>query len=343
MLFKLEYNVRGLPLGEAVNWSFDVKHPIEVCFRPYSEEDKQQGHRPDDADAVCQVVLKRKPNAAVTGMFQCLAKDRLPPNSRVPDHCSYIDEDGNIKKDHIVPLFVMPKPFRSFVVDQVQKCLRDVARRAVGVLRWRLAVVGPHSPLSYKSTKWSFEGKTWFPLPMDNKVYIFPATSPFYIDNTARSDIANYVQDGKAEPLGHELYREALEQMAYHPRSALVIGIAALETGLKECLTVLTPDSQWLLENVSSPPVDKILLEYLPQLLSKNKIEDSRACHRKELTKKIKNGLNIRNKIVHGKKVDLGLDTVEEVLSSIRELLWTLDDYKGFHWAQEYISEGAGS
>lgn len=44
---------------------------------------------------------------------------------------------------------------------------------------------------------------------------------------------------------------------------------SALETGIKTHISKLSPDTEWLLENLPSPPIDKIFKNYIPLLYEK--------------------------------------------------------------------------
>src|SRR2546422_3448400 len=69
-----------------------------------------------------------------------------------------------------------------------------------------------------------------------------------------------------AVPLGHELLREAFRNQRDNTRSAVVMAVAAAETAMKELVVTLAPETRWLMENIPSPPLDKIIREYLEQL-----------------------------------------------------------------------------
>jgi len=49
-------------------------------------------------------------------------------------------------------------------------------------------------------------------------------------------------------------------------------------------------------------------------------------------------GVTIRNEIVHGKKANVRVETVEEILNVIRDLLYLLDLYGGHSWAWHHIN-----
>ncbi|HHE9409934.1 TPA: hypothetical protein ACPGZZ_000807 [Haemophilus influenzae] len=78
---------------------------------------------------------------------------------------------------------------------------------------------------------------------------------------------------------------------------------SALETGIKTHISKLSPDTEWLLENLPSPPIDKIFKNYIPLLYEKcgRAIEFQKEL--KSLTKQIKDIIEVRNKIAHTGKL----------------------------------------
>ncbi len=145
------------------------------------------------------------------------------------------------------------------------------------------------------------------------------------------------MQNRQNEPLGHELFREAWGQRKENPRSALVIGIAAAEIGIKQCVSALVPSSQWLVENLPSPPIEKILAEYFPTLPVKNRIND-KVVIPKSIVEKLRKGIQMRNSIIHGKSTSLSFENVTEILTAVENLLHLLDYYCGHTWALKNIT-----
>jgi hypothetical protein len=54
------------------------------------------------------------------------------------------------------------------------------------------------------------------------------------------------VEAGDREPVALQLFREAWELKRSNPRSALAIGIAAAEIGVKDLIASLIPNALWL-------------------------------------------------------------------------------------------------
>jgi hypothetical protein len=141
------------------------------------------------------------------------------------------------------------------------------------------------------------------------------------------------------EPVHHELFREAWHLLSGNSRSSLVIGIAAAEVGLKNLISILLPESEWLLENVQSPPITKIIEEYLPTLPVKNSLHGEVLSLPEETIESIKKGVFARNSIVHKGSAPPNYNSLEEILLSIKDLLWLIDYYAGYDWAIEHLRD----
>ena len=89
------------------------------------------------------------------------------------------------------------------------------------------------------------------------------------IDPSQKVELDQYTMTGISQPLGHELLREAFTTRSKNPRSSLLVTMTALEVGVKEYIADLVPSAEWLAFHVPTPPVVKILAEYLPTLPSR--------------------------------------------------------------------------
>src|SRR4051794_748089 len=95
--------------------------------------------------------------------------------------------------------------------------------------------------------------------------------------------------------------QEAWRLIDSNPRSALVTCISAIETRVKELVSDLVPETEWLLENLPSPPIDKIIRDYLDQLPTRCTPEGKVFRPNKEVITEIKWGIEQRNRLVHGR------------------------------------------
>jgi hypothetical protein len=208
---------------------------------------------------------------------------------------------------------------------------------AAKVIRWRRGIpdydnfIRSGSILGY-----SFDNKIW-----KSCIGQLKLTVEFGLPIQKFTDAEEYsklLKSKIAEPLGHELFCEAWSQRKTSPRSSLVIGIAAAETGFKECTVKLMPDASWLISNSQSPPLYKMLTEYLPTFHAIFLINGKVLSPPENVLKHIKDGITIRNKLVHGNAIDISNDKLENVLRAVRDILYLLDFYSGQKWAVSLIS-----
>jgi hypothetical protein len=210
----------------------------------------------------------------------------------------------------------------------------------VSALRWRCGVSdGPLSPLSDATYEFSIDGAEWRSIPR----YAASARIRFsrarrnLVEDEIQAGVADLLVRGKDEPLGYQLLREALELRKTHPRSALVIGIAAIEVGFKHFVADLVPDAAWLAIEAPSPPLDRMLREYLPKLPVRGKFEGRYALIPQKLINVLGEGMKARNKLAHSGKFLPDADELENLLHTINDLLLLFDCYSGERWALDHI------
>jgi len=334
--FKLEWTIRQLSIPRRVDFSLDGPHCIDVSLRAPTDDEQKLGH--DKANAFCIATSQQDVNADIRAMFDSLNQDKLPPGSKQPETDNHIDQQANIERNYVPPIELMPQSFQSFA-QQVYAELSDHARRTVKVLRWRCAWAGPHNPVSSRGLSWSFDDQIWKWMPGGFRAYgeVVRAGGP--VSSKVHAEIESLVKQGVTEPVGHELFREAWEQRHQNPRSALVIGIAAAEVGFKELVVNLVPQASWLIEELPSPPLIRMLKEYLPELPTRNKIRGSAQPPPPEILKALEVGISLRNKIAHTRAPPPSYEKLEKILLAVKDLLWILDYYNGFDWAFDEIRQ----
>jgi len=206
---------------------------------------------------------------------------------------------------------------------------------ALKIFRWRRGVATMHNIIKYGGNPaFSFDGEKWQICPQAINLGV---TADLPLPKKSLVDECNdLLAEGAKEPLGHELFAEAWSIRQNSPRSSLAIGIAALETGFKECVNKLAPETDWF--NIKSPPIVKMLSDLLPSLSTVLKINGKVLPPPKTILKTLINGVVIRNQIIHGNPQNLRADTLEKVLRAIRDVLYLLDFYGGHLWAERFIS-----
>jgi hypothetical protein len=207
---------------------------------------------------------------------------------------------------------------------------------ALRLIRWRYGMEGPSRPVSAsRGLQWSDDGGEWHVLPVVGRargaLHVAMRLTPERI-----AQIEGMIPTSE-EPFAHSLLREAEELIFTHTASALVIGIAALEVRLKELIGDLAPDAQWLVDNLPSPSLEKLIGEYLPKLPAKVPASGTLTFPASVLAT-IKKGVTLRNQTAHRGHPRLEADTVAEILATVRDLLWLCDYLAGHDWALQHVN-----
>jgi hypothetical protein len=307
---------------------------ITLELRPPIPEEEKKGVR--RWDSVCVATFTPGPPASVVAILESLTVGRMPPRStRDPEKYPDIPDSGEIPPGLSAPAELLPEFFREWI-RKVHRQLHGAKIRTVNVVRWRAALEGPHNPLqSAGSVEWSLDGEHWRGMPGSISARL-GAVSGLTLNPATLAVLEDAIQEGHDEPLGHQLHREAWGQFRSNPRSALVIGIAAAEIGFKRLVADLLPGAGWLIEHVPSPPLVSMLTDYMPILPVRLKLHDQVVIS-PWIVGILKKGVRLRNELAHQGRAPRG-DTVEEVLSAVKDLLWLLDYYAGHEWALAHLS-----
>ena len=194
---------------------------------------------------------------ALVAFLRAFAAGTVPAHYVAPDVLAPID----LTRHALEPSW-MPDELGS-VLGEARERLRNCADSVVGALRWRLGLMGPVRPFRDSSYEWSLDGDTWrefsprlFALLEDSAVRD--------LTGEILADVAELVSTGRSEPLPYTLWREAWELSAQYPRSAVLIGIAALEVGTKRYIASAAPDTEWLVRELQSPPLSDLFHIHFP-------------------------------------------------------------------------------
>lgn len=214
---------------------------------------------------------------------------------------------------------------RALAVEHSEK-----AARTLKIFRWRLGGRSEHRVVGENlAAEWSEDRKQWHPLPAESTVQA-PESTWVAVNLPLRAHVAEMFAAGDEEPVAHELLREAEGNLAANPRSALVLAVAALETGIKAYIATMVPDARWLAFEAPSPPVFKILSEYLPTLESRDAIPIPPPP--KRLRTLVRKAVEARNDLAHKGEVAASLD-LEDLVDGVREILYMFDFFSGREWA----------
>ncbi len=327
--FRRETQADGFFLEEGVeSVRFDVpgEHRPFLVVLPLAKDPKSHRLR-----ALLRAEVEFEPSGAIVDAFASLEDGRLPRDTpRRDDWPDYISDDGVIEDGRLIPELILSNKLQAFF-NSVHNELTRVTHDVFGVLRWRMAIEGPREPsLGGEATWWAEKKQQWLPFPSSTSVKLsVRAISPLRPD--IQADAQRMLDCQHQEPLAHLLLREARGQQAANPRSAVLIGLSALETGVKQFVSGRVPDASWLVEESQAPPIVRMLTEYLPKLLD----SDGASFRPPEgqVLNTLKKGVRLRNRVAHLGYSDFREDTVEDVLDAVESMLWRLDAAAGFSWA----------
>jgi hypothetical protein len=243
----------------------------------------------------------------------------------------------------------LPGDYRDFIV-ALHGNMDRMASEIFNVVRWRMGIVGGPLRLQseWSSMRWHDDSKG--EKVIDEQGFLnrqmiagaftlrMPEMQDADFGEECRSNVEKLIQFQSKQPLYHDLFREAWQNQRDNPRSAVVMGIAAAETGFKTALTDLNPTVTWIVENLQSPPLDRMLRDYMAQLPARNQINGEVRRPPIKVISTIKKGIELRNKLVHGREETVTTDEVREMLEAVRDLLYMLDYYRGHDWAMERLS-----
>ena len=332
MLFKLCYTVNRLDIHSCEHLELNLggQEAIRLVLRSPTDEERSRGHK--SFNAVLDVLSEIEPTKKSLPFFTALIEGRRPPEGQKAKSA----EEMIIREGPLYGLEYYPNPFVS-CVDKVRDKLSKAGYAFVGVLRWRYAQEGPPSPIASRGLFCSNDaGATWHPIPgRYSIVNVTPPHTLFVIQETDVNEIRDLIETG--EPVYHELMREAKELQHSSPRSSVLIAVSAAEVAVKSVIMNKVPKIKWFVDNIPSPPVVKILIQYLPELFPNEK-RFYEAKKEDRLIKTIADAVYIRNKMVHKGNHPLSTEKVSEIIDAVQELLWICDYYSGYHWAELHLN-----
>jgi hypothetical protein len=226
------------------------------------------------------------------------------------------------------------------VLDDTLKDLRSLLKSTIDVFRWRHGLAdGPMNAAQNVEAFCSGDGNRWLKVSLVRRIQIGVGMAfKKSLRDVPPEEIVRLVESGKQEPVAHQLFREAYELSRSNPRSAVAIGMAAAEIGVKDLIATLVPNSHWLVTEMPSPSVVKILREYLPILPVRAHFKDKTLKPPAELITLIRKGIEYRNGLVHAGAALPDWLELGHILRAVNDVLWICKLYAGEEWAGSYVS-----
>lgn len=136
-----------------------------------------------------------------------------------------------------------------------------------------------------------------------------------------------------------------------NPRSSLLIAVAALEVVVKQYISDRVESATWLVNNLPSPDVIKLLRFYLPDLEppgGASPLASKMEPLPEDLWKLLRKRRDQRNDIVHKPDVHvtptlrITPERARTAVLGVRQILLRFDAANGHVWARNYLNESLG-
>jgi hypothetical protein len=250
-----------------------------------------------------------------------------------------IDASGQIQEGILVHLEHYPPALQDLCA-QARKQLQEALERFIRLIRWKQNIDAPHSIIGEWSPSLYFcvDGPKYIVVTEPrNYWYGRPPRGIQWSSEHEAAIIDVWSIPNFKEPLGHELLREAAELCRSAPRSSLIMTSTALEVGVKNHISRVKPDTSWLLEKMPSPPIFRLLGDYLPSIHKANSsIKDWGAL--KHLWKTCQKIAEDRNQLVHSGQ-NPESNTLTGYINAVHDVLYILDVLDGHDWARNFVSQ----
>src|SRR5215831_5945198 len=219
----------------------------------------------------CEIPASADQLAFVVGLQQriyvCVAGAPIATLPVVVNGKELIDASGQITEGILIPMDLFPADLQR-TCREVRARLIELQERFVRLIRWRQDVDAPHLITNYPSNLyWSAQGGNYIIVKPPRTSHEGPSPAGIRWDARHEHEFTELWKDLMAsEPFAHELLREATGLLRHSPRSALLMSATALETGVKEHIGRVLPKASWLMQKLPSPPIFRLLRDYLPKL-----------------------------------------------------------------------------
>lgn len=271
------------------------------------------------------------------------ARDDVPDDvaqvfqGEIKNLLGFADKDG---------LSAYPHSYRDFVL-RTHAHMDRSATNLFNVIRWRFGIDGGPLALTSNWASMRWHDKRVGAKPFDEHGFLnrgvpvgvraigLPEMQSISLDAESAVAIEEIYKLANAQPLYHDLFREAWQNRSDNPRSALVMAIASAETAFKTTAADLSNDkgTEWMFENLASPPLDRMLRDYLELLPARRTFGGEVRRPPKSVITTLKEGIELRNKLVHGRSQSVEPAKLNKILIAVRDLLYLLDFYRGHDWA----------
>jgi hypothetical protein len=227
------------------------------------------------------------------------------------------------------------------LLDKAEIELTQQMDRFLKLIRWRQGIDAPGEIVHNRSLYWRTKDGPYSCAPLSNHSpteFEIPAMFGIHWEEDNVSDLRElWANANLTEPLGHALVREAGALAKDSPRSAILIMTSALETAVKMHISRIASDTAWLMEEIPSPPIFKILRDYIPDIHKRRGTVLDYWPKLHPWFKKVQKLIEARNKVAHTGTIPDDVPPIWDSLQTVTDLLYILDVLDGHEWAKERV------
>ena len=301
---------------------------IKVCFIRSASLPRDSGPPRLELSAV----IERDVSAQRYSVLKDLSDGLVPDGIKVPTGLGDpFDDDGTPLSE------IIPPSVKELLAESTRK-LSEVCATAARALRWRYGLAVPVQALASLGHTFSVDNARWISWRTPGSVRHRMTVSGVPLNDQVRTDLEQMFVAGLSTPLGHQLLYEAEDVAPAHLRSALALSLSALEVGVKSLIATVVPDSLWLLENLQSPPLNKLMTDYLPRLPIRHHLPGTSAIVMSDaLNEEIKKAVTLRNSLIHRGAAKTDGTWLDTWLVLCRSILYAFDCWAGVPWAAQRV------
>lgn len=252
-----------------------------------------------------------------------------------------IAEDGKFSDGFHPRRYQCPKDIIQ-LIEVVESDLLLQTDRFLKLMRWRQNFDSPEKVVTHSTLYWRVREGAYPITPLDegpHKQTEVEAMFGIHWDESYSAEIEDLWKINTiTEPLGHSLLREAATLSYSSPLSSILIMTTALETAVKMHISQIAPETQWLMQELQSPPIFKILKDYIPGIYRLQGKEIEFWDNILPLIKKTQKLFEIRNKVAHTGKLPPDSRPIDEYLNLVSDILYLIDVLEGHEWAKSFVS-----
>jgi len=247
-----------------------------------------------------------------------------------------ISSEGNLRKGYGLRYKQLPTRIAN-LLEAASRELKYSVSRFIRLLRWSQEIDSDHHTINHAAIYWRADPGDYYGTPLYSGAQSMRGPRGVTWEEKDR-DLVQLLWAAEAdEPLGHELLREATALIRTSPRSALLVLSTALEAGVKHHIGRTVIGTEWLMNELPSPPVYKLLSKYLPTIHTNSGSPSINWKTLGPLFKLCQKLMEDRNKLTHTGHMPEGVE-VYKYMVAVRDVMYILDYLEGHGWARSHVS-----